>query len=32
MGYEINVENLLIFRKRIYVPNQPRIKNLILDE
>ena len=32
MGYEINVEKLMICRKRIYVPNQEHLKILILDE
>lgn len=32
LGYEINAENLLIYRKMIYVPNQQHLKNLIFDE
>jgi len=32
LGYEINAKKLLIYRKRIYVPNQKHLKNLILDE
>jgi len=32
LGYEVNVEDLLIYRKRIYVPNQKHLKKLILDE
>jgi len=32
LGYEVNSEELLIYRKRIYVPNHIHLKNLILDE
>lgn len=32
LGYEVNVEELLIYRSRLYVPNQKHLKNLVLDE
>ena len=32
LGYEVNQEYLLVYRGRIYVPNQKNIKQIILDE
>ena len=32
MGYKINHEGMLIYKQRIYVPNQKNVKDLILDE
>ena len=32
LGYEINSEGMLIYRKRIYVSNQKNLKKLVLDE
>lgn len=32
LGYEVNYEDLLIYRERIYVPNWRNLKNLTLDE
>lgn len=32
MGYEVAPNELLIYRKRLYVPNQILLKDLILDE
>ena len=31
-GYEVNSEELLIYRKRLYVPNHKLLKYLILDK
>jgi len=32
LGYEVNQEGMLIYRGRMYVPNQKDIKQLILDK
>ena len=31
-GYEENEENLLMYRGKLYVPNIPKMKEMILDE
>jgi len=31
-GYEIDEDGMLLYKKRLYVPNKDNLKNLVLDE